>query len=43
MASTNKLYPPIIAGVLPAFYKVERSVGDTTPWVIKITVPFGMN
>lgn len=43
MASTNKLYPPIIAGVLPAFYKVERLAGDTTPWIIKITVPFGMN
>lgn len=43
MASTNKLYPPIINGVLPAFYRTTRASNDDTPWEIKITVPFSMN
>ena len=35
MANTNKLYPPIIDGVLPAFYKDKD--------VAIITIPFSMN
>jgi len=43
MASTNKLYPPIINGVLPAFYKRTRTENDTATWYIRITVPFSMS
>lgn len=43
MASTNKLYPPIINGVLPAFYKRTRTENDTATWYIRIIVPFSMS
>ena len=36
---TEKLYPPIISGTLPAFYKENTDQGA----VCKITVPFSMN
>ena len=31
MASTNKLYPPIINGVLPAFYK-RTNTNEDSQW-----------
>jgi hypothetical protein len=36
-----KLYPPIIEGVLPAFY--SDTIVDSEGKVIKITIPFSMN
>lgn len=41
MAITNKLYPPIIKGALPAFYKEQMTGTSTT--VINIKIPFNMN
>ena len=44
MASTNKLYPPIINGVIPAFYKRKWKKGDGKKWTIaRIAIPFAMN
>jgi hypothetical protein len=43
MASKNKLYPPIINGVLPAFYKRTLSNTDTSTWTVKIVIPFSMS
>jgi len=44
MASTNKLYPPILNGVIPAFYKRSKKTGDNNTWkIIEIAVPFAMN
>ena len=42
MASTNKLYPPIINGVLPAFYK-RTNANEDSQWIAKIVIPFSMN
>ena len=36
-----KLYPPILEGVLPAFY--SDAITDTEGEVIRITIPFSMN
>lgn len=36
-----KLYPPILEGVLPAFY--SDTITDTEGEVIRITIPFSMN
>lgn len=44
MASTNKLYPPILNGVIPAFYKRSKKTGDSDTWkIIEIAIPFAMN
>ena len=36
-----KLYPPILEGVLPAFY--SDTVTDIEGEVVRITIPFSMN
>lgn len=41
MALITKLYPPIINGVLPAFYKHQAV--ENRDWVVKIVVPFSMS
>ena len=43
MASTNKLYPPIINNVIPAFYKLPQNDLTDRDWTITLTIPFSVN
>ena len=43
MASTNKLYPPIINNVIPAFYKLPKNDLTDRDWTITLTIPFSVN